>query len=145
MPACNKGNRFFVIHGHAPEGLTDIAGGQQGIRVAVGALRVYINKAHLNSSQGIFQLPVPRITLVFEPFAFRTPVDVLQGLPYIFPSSGKTKGLESHGFQGNVTRQDHQVGPRDFPPVFLFYGPYQATRLIEVGIVGPAVKGSKPL
>src|SRR5579862_6004391 len=43
MPARYQRNGLFVIHGHAGEGIAYIFGGHDRIRIAIRALRVYIN------------------------------------------------------------------------------------------------------
>src|SRR5208282_452550 len=66
-------------------------------------------------------------------------------LPDVFAPSGETEGLETHRFQGDVAGEYHQVGPRNLRAVFLLDRPEQPARLVEVHIVGPAVKGGKAL
>jgi hypothetical protein len=77
--------------------------------------------------------------------ALGAPVNVFFGFPDVFTATGKTKGLEAHGFQRHVARQDDQVGPRELAAVFLLDGPQQAAGLVQVAVVGPAVQRGKAL
>jgi len=88
---------------------------------------------------------VAGVALVVEPFGFRTPVDVLLGFPDVGAAAGKTEGLEAHRFQRNVAGEDEQIGPGDLPAVFLLDRPQQPARLVEVGVVGPAIERRETL
>jgi len=106
----NEGHSLLVIHGHAGEDLPDILGRSDRIRVAVGAFRIDIDQAHLHGSQGIFQIPLPGIALLTaQPLVFSPPIDIHVRLPDVLPAPGEAEGLESHGLQSHVSRQDHQV------------------------------------
>ena len=45
----------------------------------------------------------------------------------------------------HVAGEDHQVGPRDLVAVLLLDRPQQATGLVEVAVVGPAVQRREAL
>src|ERR1700679_3704634 len=62
------------------------------------------------------------------------------GLPHILATAGQTEGLESHRFECDVAGKDHQVSPGNFAAILLFDRPEQAPRLLEIGIVRPAVE-----
>ena len=72
-------------------------------------------------------------------------MDVLFRLPDILAPAGETERFESHRLQSAVARQDHEVCPGDFPAVLLLDRPEQHTRLVEVGVVGPAIDRRKAL
>src|SRR4029077_10559500 len=63
----------------------------------------------------------------------------------VSPSAAETEGLKPHRLQGDVTAENHEVGPGDFPAVLLLDRPEQAARLIEAHVVRPAVEGRKSL
>ena len=115
------------------------------IRVAVGAFRVDVDQTHLHGRERIFEIPVAGVALVFQPLVLGTPVDVLFRFPDVLASAAETEGLETHRFQGDISGEDHQVGPGNFPAVLLLDRPEQPARLVEVDIVGPAVEGRKAL
>ncbi len=66
-------------------------------------------------------------------------------MPNVFAAKSKSIGLEAHRFISHVARQHDQVGPADAVAVFLFDRPEQATRLVEVGVVGPRIERRKAL
>ena len=90
-------------------------------------------------------MAVAGIPLVTEPLALRAPVDVVLRLPDILAAAAEAEGLKPHRFERHVARQHHQIGPGECPAVFLLDRPEQATGLIEIGVVGPAVERGKPL
>ena len=145
VAARDERNRLFVVHRHAGEGLADVLGRGDRIRVAIGAFRVDVDQAHLHGSERIFEVPVAGVALVLQPLALGAPVDVLLRFPDVLTPAAETEGLEAHRFQGDVAGEDHQVGPRDLAAVLLLDRPEQAARSVEEDVVGPAVEGSKAL
>src|SRR5690606_22435011 len=55
------------------------------------------------------------------------------------------EGLEAHGFIGDGAGQDNQISPADLVAVLLLDRPQQATCLVEIGVVRPAVEGREAL
>src|SRR5262249_38664959 len=108
---------LLVIHGHAAERLADVARGGNRIRLAVRPFRIDIDQAHLAGAQIALQLAVAAIALVGQPLAFRSPVDVLLGLPDVRTAAPETEGLEAHRLQRDVARENDQVGPGDLPAI----------------------------
>ena len=143
VSAGDQRHGLLVVHGHAAEGLADVAGGGEWIGVAVGSLRIHIDEAHLHGGEWVFQFALTLVALVGEPFRLGAPIDVLLGLPYIGAATGKAEGLEAHALQGDVAGEDHEVGPRNLLAVLLLDGPQQAAGLVEVGVVRPAVERRK--
>ena len=111
VAAGNQRDGFFVVHRHASERLADILGRRDRIRVAFRAFRVDVNQTHLHGCERIFQVTLTGVAFVIQPSGLGTPVDVLFRLPDILPPAGETKRLESHRFQSDVAREDHEVGP----------------------------------
>ena len=145
VSAGDERHRLLVIHGHAGERLPDVPCRSDRIRLAIGPFRIHVDQAHLNSGERIVELTVAAVALVSQPLALRPPVNVFVRLPDVHAPAGETEGLESHRLQGDVTGENHQVGPGDFPAVLLLDRPEQAARLVEAHVVRPAVEGRKSL
>ena len=112
VAARDERHRFFVIHRHTGERLPNIPGSRDRIRVAVRAFRIDVNQTHLHGSERIFQIPLSGIAFVTtQPGFLNTPVDVFFRFPDVLAPATETEGLESHRFQSDVAREDHQVGP----------------------------------
>ena len=136
---------FLVVHGHAGEGLADIARRSDGVGVSIRALGIHINEAHLHGGERVLQFTVTGVAFVFEPFALGAPVDVLLGLPDVGAATGETEGFETHRLEPNIAGEDHEIGPGKFAAVFLFNRPEEAAGLVKVAVVGPAVEGGEAL
>ena len=145
MSTGDERDGFFIVHRHAGESLTHIDARSDRIRFAVGTFGVDIDQAHLHGSQRILQIAFAAVAFVAQPGVFVAPVDIFLGLPDVGASPAKTEGLETHRLQRHVARQNHQVSPGEFVAIFLFDGPEQAARLVEVDVVGPAVERRKTL
>ena len=117
----------------------------EGVRIAVGTLGVDVDQAHLDGAERICQFPVSGVALIAEPLSLRTPVDIFLRRPDVLAPTAEAERLETHCLQRAVPGEDQQVGPRDLPAVFLLDRPEQSTRLVEVGVVGPAVERGKAL
>src|SRR5579871_3111154 len=145
MTAGNERNRLLVVHRHAGEGLADIPRRSDRVRLSVGAFRVHINQSHLHSAERVIELAIAFVAPVAEPFRLRSPVNIFFGLPDIRTAASETKRLESHRLEGDVARENHEVSPRNLAAILLLDGPEQATRLVEVHVVGPAVEWRETL
>ncbi len=144
VAADDERQRLLVVHRHASEGLANVPGCSQRIRVAVGPLRVHVDQAHLHGAERTAQFPVAAVALVSEPRVLGPPEDLL-GLPDVVPPESEPEGREPHRFQGTVAGEDQQIGPGDLPAVLLLDRPEQPAGLVEVGVVGPAIEGGEPL
>ena len=144
VAARDERDRLLVVHRHPAEGLPDVPGGRQGIRVAVGALRVHVDQAHLHGAERTAELPLAAVPLVSEPGVLRSPEDLL-GLPDVLSPEGEAERLEAHGLQGDVAGEDQEVGPGELPAVLLLDRPQQPAGLVQARVVGPAVQGSEAL
>ena len=136
---------LFVVHGHAGEGLADVACRASGVGVAVRAFGVHVDQAHLHGGKRIGQFAIAAVALVAEPRGLGTPVDVRLRLPDVGATAAEAEGLEAHRFERHVAGEDHEVGPGDFAAVLLLDGPEQAARLVEVDVVGPAIERRESL
>ena len=145
VAAGDQRHGFFVVHRHAGEGFAHILAGSDRVRITVWPFGIDIDQAHLHRGQRVFQVTLAAVALVTQPFGFAAPVDVFFRFPDIFAAAGKTEGLEAHRFQGDVARQDHQIGPGDFVAILLFDRPQQAARLVEIAVVGPTVERGETL
>src|ERR671911_261654 len=119
VTADDERNRLLVVHRHTAEGLPNVPGGRQRIRVAA-------------------------VALVAEPRVLRAPEDLL-GLPDVLPPEAEAERLEPHRLQGAVAGEDDQIGPGDLPAVLLLDRPEQPARLVEAYVLGPAVEGGEAL
>ncbi len=138
-------DRLVVVHRHAPEGVADVLGRGIGIGIAVRALRVHVDQAHLDVGQRALEIALTRVALVGQPLALGAPVDVLLGVPDVLAAAGVAERLEAHRLHGAVAGQHKQIGPGDLLAVFLLDRPQQASGLVEVAVVGPAVDGREAL
>ena len=144
VAAHDERNRLLVVHGHAAKGLADVPGGSHRIGVARGPFRIHVDEAHLHGAERLGEFPVAAIALVSQPGVLRTPEDVL-GLPDVGPAETEAKRFEAHRFISHIAGQDQQIRPRDLLAVLLLDGPEQPARLVEIGVVRPAVEGGKAL
>src|SRR5579859_2628981 len=138
-------DRFFVVHRHAGERLADIPRRSDGIGLSIGPFRIHIDQTHLYGRQRIGKITVAAITLIGEPGALRSPINVLFGLPDIGAPAAKAERLKAHRLEGDVACENHEVGPGDFPAILLLDRPEQAARLVEVDVVGPAIERRETL
>ena len=145
VAARHQSDGFLVVHGHAREGLAHVATGGDRVGIAVRALRVDVDQAHLHGAEGIIQHAVAGVALVAQPDVLVAPVDVLLGLPDVGAAARETEGLEAHGLQRAVARQDHQIGPGDLVAILLLDRPQQTAGLVEVDVIRPAVQGREAL
>ncbi len=145
VAAGDQRDGLLVVHRHPVEGLADVAGGGDRVRVAVGALGVDVDEAHLDGGQRVLQLAVAGVALVAQPGGLRAPVDVLVRLPLVDPAAAEPEGAEAHALQGDVAGQDDQVGPGQAATVLLLHRPQQAAGLVQAGVVGPAVQRGEAL
>ena len=143
-PPTMSADGLLVVHRHAGEGLADVPGGGERVGVAVRALRVHVDEAHLHGAEGTGELAVAAVALVAEPRVLGAPEDLL-GLPDVLAPEAEAERLEPHRLQGDVAGEDEQVGPRDLLAVLLLDRPEQPARLVEVGVVGPAVERGEAL
>jgi len=141
----DEGHRLLVVHSPCDQRLTDIPRRSEPGPGCRSAFRVHIDQSHLNSGEGILEFPVTGVAFCLQATRSRAPVDVLFRFPDVLTPASETEGLETHRFQGNVSGEDHQVSPGDFPAVLLLDRPEQSARLVEVRVVGPTIEGRKAL
>ncbi len=139
MTAGDQRHHLFIAHGHAGKTLTDRLRRQHWIRLAVGALRVHIDQAHLHGGQRLLQLAVLVVALIAQPLGLRTPVGDVR-FPIVLAAPGEAVGLEAHVFHGHGAGQHHQVGPGNTVAVLLLKRPQQTAGLIQADVVRPAVE-----
>ena len=144
VAAGDQRDGLLVVHRHAGEGLADVAGRGDGIGLAVRPFRIDVDEAHLHGAERIGELALAAVALVAQPRAFRTPVELFR-LPGVDAAAGEAEGLEAHRFERDVADQDVEVGPGDLAAVLLLDRPQQAARLVEVGVVRPAVERREAL
>ena len=140
VSAGDERDRLLVAHRHAAERLPDVRCRRQRIGDAVRPFRIHVDEPHLHGAERLLELTVAAVARILQPGLLGPPVDVLFGLPDVLPPSREAEGLESHRLQGAVAGEDHQVGPGDLAAVLLLDRPEQPARLVEVGVVRPAVE-----
>ena len=145
VAAGDQRDRLLVVHRHAREGLADVPGRGDRIRIAVRALRIDVDQAHLHGAERVLEVPVAGVALVLQPLRLGAPVDVLIRLPDVLATAAEAEGLEAHRLQRDVAGEDHQVGPGDLPAVLLLDRPEQAARLVQADVVRPAVERREAL
>ena len=144
VAAGNQRDGLFVVHRHAEEGFADVLGRRERIRIAVRAFRIDVDETHLHGAERLGELAFAAVAFVAQPGAFGAP-EQLFGLPDIGAAAGEAERLEAHRFERDVAGENHQVGPRDLAAVFLLDRPQQPARLVEVGVVRPAVQRRETL
>ena len=136
---------LFIIHSHTSKCFSNIFCACYRIWIAIWPFGIYIDQAHLNCSQWIFQLALSRISFVTEPFRFFTPINIFFRGPDIWTSTTEPKSLTSHRLNGDITSQDQQISPTDLRPVLLLNWPQESARFIQIPIVWPAIERGKTL
>src|SRR5580704_6601179 len=146
MTARDQSDGLFVVHCHPSKSFPDIFRCLDRIGNAFGAFRVDINQTHMGRAKRVGEITFTRKAFIApHPGCFNSPVDVEVRFPNVRTSAGETESLKAHGFQRYVSREDHQVGPRDLLAVFLLNWPQQAPCSIEVDVVWPAIEWSETL
>ncbi|CAB4748929.1 unannotated protein [freshwater metagenome] len=140
----DEGDGLDVVHRHAGEGLADIAGRGQRIRVAVGAFGIDVDEAHLDGCKRVREIAIAGVAGIGQPLGLGAPVGLVR-LPYVSTTATEAEGLEAHRLHRDVTGEDHQVGPGEGIAVLGLDRPQQAASLVEVDVVGPAVEGGEAL
>ena len=120
------------------------AAAASGIRVAHRPLGVDVDQAHLGGADLLRHLAFADVAFVAEPGVLGPPEDLL-GLPHVLAAEGEAEGLEAHRLEGDVAREDEQVGPGKLLAVLLLHRPQQPPGLVQVGVVRPAVERREPL
>ncbi|MET3220545.1 hypothetical protein ABIF35_001332 [Bradyrhizobium japonicum] len=144
MTAGDQRDGFLVVHRHAEEGLADVLCRGDRVRLAVRAFRIDVDEAHLHRAERLGELAFAAVALIAQPGAFGTPIELFR-LPDVGATAGETERLEAHRFQRDIAGEHHQIGPGDLAAVFLLDRPEQPARLVEVGVVGPAVERRETL
>src|ERR1043165_1791868 len=144
VTAGNQRDRFLVVHRHACECLANVVSGCDRIGLAVWSFRIDVDEAHLYCAERFLKLAFAAVAFVAEPCPFRSPVELLW-FPGVGATAGKTESLEAHRLERDVADQHKQISPGNSATVFLFDGPQEPARLVEVRVVGPTVEWRKTL
>src|SRR5208282_634240 len=145
VTAGNECDCFFVIHRHAGERFPDIPRRGDGVWLSIRPFGIHIDQTHLHRAKRILEVTIPGVALVCQTCPLRSPINFLFGLPYVRAPAAKTECLEAHRFEGNVAGENHEVGPGNFPAIFLLNGPEQSTCLVQVHVVRPTIERREPL
>ncbi len=145
VAAGDQRDRLLVVHRHAREGLANVDRGLERIGIAVGAFRIDVDQAHLHGGQRMGEIAFAAVALVTQPLALGAPIGVVLRLPHVRAPAAEAGGLEAHRFQRAIAGEDQQIGPGELAPIFLLDRPQQDARLVEIGVVRPAVEGGETL
>src|SRR5205814_6860584 len=91
VTAGNQRNCLLVIHRHAGERFADIPRRSDWIRLSIGPFRIHVDQTHLHCAERTLKITLAAVTLIRQPFAFGTPVDVFFGFPDILATAPKTE------------------------------------------------------
>ena len=138
---------LFIIHRHAGERGSHVVRRAQRVGLAVDALGVDVDEAHLHRGQRILQrfAIAALVAVLAQPVVLGAPVDVEFGMPDVLATEGETEGLEAHGLVGDVAGEDVEVGPAQRVAVLLLDRPQQTPGLVEVAVVRPGVQWREAL
>ena len=133
---------FGIVHVHCPEGAADVGSSQQRIGIAVRAFWIDVDQAHLGCGKRTLEVALAVTALIVEQLLLRPPEHQI-GLPCIDTATGKAERLEAHVLHGDIAREDHEIAPRQLAAILLLDRPDEATRLVEVHVIGPGVERLK--
>ena len=137
---------LLVVHRHPAEGLADVYCRGHWIRFAFGALRVHVDQTHGRRADRGSRVPVRRSSACRCPARCPpAPEEDLLGLPDVLATEGEAEGRQTHVLDGAVSGEDQKVGPGNLPAVLLLDRPEQPARLVQAGVVGPAVQRGEAL
>ena len=146
VTACCEGNGFFVVHGHAAKCFTNVLSTEKWVWVCVWTLWVNVDEPHLNCSKRVLKiLASVAVSVVSKPLIFATPIDVIFRVPDVRSATTETEDRAAHGFDSDLAGKDEQVSPTDGITILLLDWPQQASSLVEVSVVRPAVERCKSL
>jgi hypothetical protein len=144
VAAGDQRDGLLVVHCHARERLADVARRSDRVGLPVRAFGIDVDEAHLHRAERMGEIAIAAVALVAEPRGLGTPVDVLR-LPDVLAAAAEAERAQAHRFERDVAGKDHEIGPRELPAVLLLDRPEEATRLVEVAVVGPAVQRREAL
>ena len=155
VASSDQGNGLGVVHTHSAEGLANVEGRRFGVTVAIGALGVDIDEAHVSGGKRLLEVAGARgevsaaivadVVSLGHEGRLGAPEDALIRLPRVGTTGAKAENREAHLLEGRVASQKDQVGPRDGFAILLLDGPQQAPCLIKISVVRPAVERSEAL
>ncbi len=144
-PPAIERDGLLVVHGHASERLADVLGRGERTWLTIRPLGIDVDEAHLHRTERIREIPLAAVALIGEPGVLRPPIDVLFGFPDVLTPASETERREAHRLQGDVPREDQQVGPREPRAVLLLHRPQRTARLVQVRVVRPTVERRETL
>jgi hypothetical protein len=150
VPAGDEGNGLLVVHAHPPNVSRMSRAEAAGVGIAARAFRIDVDEAHLHRRQRILEhtLLIGFLGIeaaVAQPLFLGAPVDVLLRFPRVRAAAAEAEHRPAHRFDGDVAGHDHQVRPAELASIFLLDRPQEAPRLVEIGVVGPAVQRREAL
>src|ERR671920_1793761 len=117
----DESDRLLAAHRHPPERHLDVVRRRDRVWLALGALRVDVDQAHRDGTEGaaleVEQLLAP-VALVAQPGVLRTPEGLLR-LPDVLTAEGEAEGLEADVLVRDVAGEHEQVRPGERAAVLL--------------------------
>ena len=123
---------------------------RRGSGLPPGPFGIDVDQAHLDRGERVLERHLllgldAGLAALADPFLLGAPVDVLLGLADVRAAAAEAEHRAAHRFDRDVAGEDHQVGPAELAAVFLLDRPEQAARLVEIGVVRPAVERREAL
>lgn len=129
----DQGNSLGVVHAHAAEGLANVEGRRDGVTIAVGALGVDVDEAHVSGSERLLEVAsaagkvcaavVTNVVALGHEGCLGAPEHAFIRLPRVGPTGTKAEDREAHLLECGIAGQEDQVGPRDGFAILLLDGP----------------------
>src|ERR1700722_2580798 len=145
VPADDQCGGLLVVHRHPAERLADVHRGRHRVWFSFGPFGIDVDQTHRGRAVRLREVALAGVALVgAQPFTLFAEEDFLW-LPDVFATETEPKGLEPHRFQGYVAGEYQQVCPRELAAVLLLDRPQQPARLVQAGVVRPAVQRGESL
>ena len=141
VAADDERDGLLVVHHHARERLADVLGHGERIGVAVGALGVHVDQAHLHRAEQAGELAVTAVPLVAEPRVLGTP-EHLFGLPGVLASAAEAERRESHQLSAQLPAKIIR-SPHEILSYFCFTGQSSRRALSRLALSGQLFSGAK--
>ena len=145
VAAGDQRDGLLVVHRHAGEGLADVLGRGDRIRLAVRAFRIDVDQAHLHGAERILRARVRRCSARRRATCPPGPSRVSSGSQTSARPPPKPKVLKPIDSSATLPARTIRSAQEILLAVFLLDRPQQPARLVEVGVVRPAVQRREAL
>ena len=142
VAAGDQRDGLLVVHRHAAEGLADVLGRRQRIRVAVRTFRVHVDEAHLHGAERRLELALAAVALVAEPGAFGSPVSPSGSQTSARPPP-KPKVLKPIDSSATLPARIMRSAQEILRPYFCLIGHSRRRALSRFALSGQLLSGAK--